>query len=145
MKDSQFRAGFRALALAAVATASLLASQGLVAQAPPQMTLAEEMTAALPQLRADLPKQVDEVTTWTGIDARGTEFVYEMSVNVTVPAAQIATVGQAIQQANQTRLCADANAGALIRRGASMRHFYTDQGGNRFETRVASCPPAPAN
>ena len=145
MNDSRSRAGFSTLALTAIVAALLVPAQALRAQAPPQMTLAEEMAAALPQLRAELPKQVDEVTTWTGIDARGTEFVYEMSVNVTVPAAQIATIGQAIQQANQTRLCTDVNAGALIRRGASMRHFYTDQGGNRFETRVASCPPAPAN
>jgi hypothetical protein len=116
---------------------------GLGAQ--PQPTLAEQMAAAIPQLRATLPKQVDDITTWTGIDAQGTEFVYEMSVSITVPADQLAEAGRAIQEANQTRLCTDRDSGALIRRGASMRHYYRDAAGNRFETRVVSCPPAAAN
>ena len=142
MNDSRSRAGLRILSRAAVAAALLVLPPGLRAQAQPQLTLAEEMEAALPQLRAELPKQVDNVTAWTAIDAIGTEFLYEMSLNFEVPRAQLATLGQAMQAANQARLCADPNAGALIRRGASMRHLYTDQAGNRFETRVVSCPPA---
>ena len=143
MNNSKPRASFRTPALAAAVTALLAIPQGLNAQ--PQPTLADELAAAVPQLRAALPKQIDDVTTWTGIDSRGTEFIYEMSVSVSVPSDQLATVGRAIQEANQRRICADPKSGALIRRGASMLHYYTDQAGNRFETRVASCPPVSSN
>ena len=143
MINSSSRTALRAVALAGAIAGSLWSGQALQAQGQPP--LPDEMAAAARQLRAQLPKQVDDVTTWTGIDSRGTEFVYEMAVSIAVPSAQLATVGRAIQEANQTRLCADPSSGALIRRGASMRHYYTDQAGNRFETLVASCPPAAAN
>ena len=133
----------RFFAVATLAAASVAPLHGLGAQ--PQPTLAEQMAAAVPQLRATLPKQVDDITTWTGIDAQGTEFVYEMSVSVTVPAERLAEIGRTIQDTNQSRLCADPSSGGLIRRGASMRHHYRDAAGNRFETRVASCPPALTN
>jgi hypothetical protein len=128
------------LAAAALALASVAPLHSLAAQ--PQPALADEMATAVPQLRAMLPKQVDEVTTWTGIAAEGTEFVYEMSVAISVPPEQRAAAERTIQDMNQARLCADPSSGRLIRRGGSMRHRYHDAAGNLFETRVVSCPPA---
>ena len=109
-------------------------------QSPPDAELAEQMAQAVPELRARLPQTTDEITTWTGISAQGTQFIYEFTVSVAIAADRLASVRQLMQDANQTRLCADTAAGALIRRGASMRHIYTDTEGKRIETLITGCP-----
>ena len=135
MNRSIFGAAIRAAGGAALC---LAATPALHAQ--PQPTLAEELATAATQVRATLPQRIDEITTATGVEARGTELVYQMSLSVEVPQAQQATVRRALQDLNQTRLCNNASISALMQRGGSMRHIYTDRAGYRFETRVVACP-----
>jgi hypothetical protein len=125
----------RALVLAA-ALAS--AAPGAAAQSDPG--LAAEVEAAAVQLRAQLPMQVDDLTTAVGIRADGAEFVYDMVVNDTVPREAFRSMRDAVQTANQTNLCAQESIATFIRRGGSMRHIYTNAAGDRFETRVTRCP-----
>ena len=123
--------------LAAIGSLLGLAGPGF-AQADAQ--LAAEIAEAIPGLRADLPKPVDEITTWTGIRAEGTRFVYEMRLSTTVERGQLEGMRAAAQQLNQDRLCAQQTIAAFIRRGGGMRHIYTDPAGQSFETVVTACP-----
>ena len=127
----------RILMLAAVGALLGLASPAF-AQA--DAALAAEVAEAIPGLRVDLPKQVDEITTWTGIRAEGTRFVYEMRLSTTVEPTQLAATRAAAQRLNQDRLCAQQTITTFIRRGGSMRHIYTDPAGQSFETLVTACP-----
>ena len=102
--------------------------------------LAQEVAQSIPGLRAGLPKQVDEITTWTGIRAEGSRFVYEMRLSTVVEDARLPALRDAAQRLNQTRLCAEQPIALFLRRGGSMRHIYTDPAGNRFETLVTACP-----
>ena len=112
--------------------------------AQPQPALAEELATAVTELRATLPQRIDEITTTTGVEVRGTELIYQMSLSVEVPQAQRATVRRGLQDLNQSRLCAIPSVNALMQRGGSMRHIYTDRAGYRFETRVVACPAGTA-
>jgi hypothetical protein len=100
-------------------------------------TMAEQAAAAL---REKLPMQADEVTTAVDVRADGAEFVYDMRLAESLSPDQLEARQRQIQQRNQINLC-NGEAGAFIRRGGAMRHVYTDQDGNQFETRVARCPP----
>ena len=104
--------------------------------------LAREIAAAATQLDAQAPMQVDDITTLTGVSSNGTEIVYDMAISQDVPTGQIDQLRQAAQSGNQTNLCADSRSGDLIRMGATMTHRYVDPSGDRFETRVSTCPPA---
>ena len=127
--------------LALGVAAAFVAAGGLdPLHAQRQPTLAEETAQAAADLRAKLPQQVDEVTTAVNITAVGTRFVYEMAINTPIPRDRIDAVRAMIQQHNQSTMCANADAGAFIRRGGSMRHVYTAPGGARFETLVVACP-----
>jgi hypothetical protein len=124
---------------AAIAAGLMLAaSDQALAQADP--ALAQEVAAAIPGLRAEIPKQVDEITTLTGVRGDGPRFVYDMRLSVTIASDRLAAVRETAQRLNQTRLCAQAPIVDFVRRGGSMRHIYTDAAGTRFETLVTACP-----
>jgi len=124
----------------AVAAASGAAGGFDPLHAQREPTLAELAAQAAEQLRAQLPQRVDEVTTLTNLTAEGTRFIYEMAISAPIPRDRLEAARSAIQAQNQTGLCANAESGAFIRRGGSMRHIYTEAGGARFETLVAACP-----
>ena len=92
------------------------------------------------QLQAQLPSRVDDVTTAVGVRADGTAFVYDMLVSDAVPAEAFRSARDAAQAANQTNLCAQELIATFVRRGGSMRHVYRNSAGDRFETRLTSCP-----
>ncbi|HST37113.1 MAG TPA: hypothetical protein VLK25_10855 [Allosphingosinicella sp.] len=106
-----------------------------------------EVEAAAAQLGRQLPMRVDDVTTAVGIRAEGTAFVYEMVVDDSITREQFRSVKDAVEAANRSNLCAQEEVATFIRRGGSMRHIYRNQAGDRFETRLTSCPapvqPAP--
>lgn len=107
----------------------------------PELTAAIGIAAA--QLNQRTPLQVDPVTTLNHVSAEGTNITYEMAINRDLPTAQIETLRQTAQSLNQLNLCREPNTARLIGMGASMTHQYTDPSGDRFETRVSSCPGAP--
>ncbi len=107
---------------------------------PADPALAAQIATAATELNQRTPMTVDPITTLTAVRSQGTEIIYEMAVSQDIPSAQMATIRQTAQTANQTNLCADANAGRLIRMGASMSHYYTDPSGDRFETHITACP-----
>jgi len=112
----------------------------MVPVTPADPALASQIAAAATELNQRTPMTVDAITSLTGVRAQGTEIIYDMAVSQDLPSAQIETIRQTAQAANQTNLCRDPNASRLIRMGASMNHHYTDPTGDRFETRVATCP-----
>lgn len=127
----------------AAAPASNLASadgsKPVDAAATANPELAGQIAQAAQAFQARVPMQVDQITTLTGVRSNGTEVIYEMAVSQAISPAQLEQVRTTAQNANQTNLCADPNAGRLIRMGASMTHQYTDTAGARFETRVTGC------
>jgi hypothetical protein len=102
--------------------------------------LEAEMTAAAAQISGQLPIQVDAITRVVAVRAEGSEFVYDLQVTRAVPAAQVAQMREVLQRTNQTNICNNQSVATFIARGGSMNHRYTDAAGNRFETRVVSCP-----
>lgn len=108
----------------------------------PRDSLADEIAIAVDAMRITLPTPVDSVTTMTGIRAEGTTVYYEMSINQDVSAAELRATRPGVQADLQRTLCADPDTGRLIRRGATLKHQYTDPSGDRMEAAVSSCPPA---
>jgi len=102
--------------------------------------LVQELANAAAQINATMPIRADEITMLTSVRASGTELIYEMSVSQVFPPVQLDQLRMNLQNINQTNLCADINIANLIRRGASMSHYYTDTNGARFQTRIVSCP-----
>jgi hypothetical protein len=102
-----------------------------------------EIAEAAALLDATTPMTVDPITTLTNVSSRGTEVIYDMAIDPVIPRDQLEALHFAAQAHNQRNLCADADAGNLIRMGASMRHRYSDDQGPLFETLITTCPPAP--
>ena len=103
--------------------------------------LVPELRDAAQRANMRVPVRVDAITTLTAVHSDGPEIIYEMSLDTSNPTDRIVALRQRAQAANQTNICNDSVAGTLIRRGASINHRYTDAAGNRFETRIVSCPP----
>jgi len=124
------------------ATAAATGDKPVAPPTPADPALAGQIATAAAELNQRTPMTVDPITTLTAVRSQGTEIIYEMAVSQDIPSAQMATIRQTAQAGNQANLCADANAGRLIRMGASMSHYYTDPSGDRFETHITACPPA---
>jgi hypothetical protein len=105
-------------------------------------SLADEIAAAVEVMRIGLPRQVDSVSTLTGIRSEGTTVYYEMSINQDVSPAELRTMRPGIQADLQRTMCADPDTSRLIRQGATLNHRYTDPSGDRVDLGVSSCPPA---
>ncbi|HEV2867111.1 MAG TPA: hypothetical protein VGX37_11415 [Allosphingosinicella sp.] len=107
-----------------------------------ESSLEYQIAAAIHQISPQLPMRVDDVTTLTAITHEGTNIIYAMAIDQDLPASEIENARSQMQVSNQTALCAQEMTLRLIRMGATMTHRYTDKSGDRFETRVASCPNA---
>lgn len=101
-----------------------------------------EIAEAAAVLDATTPMTVDPITTLTNVISRGTEVIYDMAIDPAIPRDRLEALHFAAQAHNQRNLCADTDAGNLIRMGASMRHRYSDRQGLLFETLITTCPPA---
>jgi len=119
-------------------SAGTSSSSGSGAAANP--LLEAQIAAAVSQLNSSTPVTVDAITTLTRVTSSGTEIVYEMAVSQNAPPGRLDAISSASQTGNQANLCRDPNASRLINMGASMRHVYTMPSGERWETRVSSCP-----
>lgn len=104
-------------------------------------SLAAEIADAVAVMRVGLPRQVDTVSTLTGIRSEGTTVYYEMSINQDVSAAELRAMRPALQADLQRTMCADPDTSRLIRQGATLNHRYTDPSGDRVDLGVSSCPP----
>ncbi len=89
------------------------------------------------------PMRVDEVTTLTGVSARGTTLTSQYTVSQDIPSERIEAARQALQQEIGTRLCADPNTAGLVRRGATIEADYRDPSGDHIRLSFNSCPGAP--
>jgi len=88
----------------------------------------EKVSKAVEQIReqSDLPKQVDSVTTWTGIEAEGAAIHYDYTVSSNVDPASI-TEG-AIRDAVGPNLCSNSETKKLLDEDVDMRYTYKFEG-----------------
>lgn len=84
----------------------------------------DKVSKAVEQIRdeSDLPKQVDSVTTWTGIEAEGTAIHYDYTVSSNVDPASITTA--AVRDAVGPTLCSTKETKRLLDDGVDMRYTY---------------------
>ena len=112
--------------------------------ADPSTALAAEIASAVETMRIGLPRQVDSITTLTGIRSEGTTVYYEMSMNQDLSASELRDMRPGLQADFQRTLCTNPESSRLIRWGATIRHRYTDPSGDQVEIAADSCPGAPA-
>lgn len=91
----------------------------------------EKVSKAVAQIReqSDLPKQVDSVTTWTGIEAEGAAIHYDYTVSANVDPASI-TEG-AIRDAVGPNLCSNSETKKLLDEDVDMRYTYAFEGSSK--------------
>ncbi|MCS5521274.1 hypothetical protein NY551_00840 [Curtobacterium flaccumfaciens pv. oortii] len=91
----------------------------------------EKVSKAVEQIReqSDLPKQVDSVTTWTGIEAEGAAIHYDYTVSANVDPASI-TEG-AIRDAVGPNLCSNSETKKLLDEDVDMRYTYKFEGSSK--------------
>ncbi|PYY47855.1 hypothetical protein DEJ03_04015 [Curtobacterium sp. MCLR17_043] len=91
----------------------------------------EKVSKAVEQIReqSDLPKQVDSVTTWTGIEAEGAAIHYDYTVSANVDPASI-TEG-AIRDAVGPNLCSNSETKKLLDEDVDMRYTYAFEGSSK--------------
>jgi hypothetical protein len=91
----------------------------------------EKVSKAVEQIReqSDLPKQVDSVTTWTGIEAEGAAIHYDYTVSSNVDPASI-TEG-AIRDAVGPNLCSNGETKKLLDEDVDMRYTYKFEGSSK--------------
>ncbi|MCS6557423.1 hypothetical protein NYQ31_03335 [Curtobacterium flaccumfaciens] len=91
----------------------------------------EKVSKAVEQIReqTDLPKQVDSVTTWTGIEAEGAAIHYDYTVSSNVDPASI-TEG-AIRDAVGPNLCSNSETKKLLDEDVDMRYTYKFEGSSK--------------
>lgn len=91
----------------------------------------EKVSKAVEQIReqSDLPKQVDSVTTWTGIEAEGAAIHYDYTVSSNVDPASI-TEG-AIRDAVGPNLCSNSETKKLLDEDVDMRYTYEFEGSSK--------------
>ncbi|WP_420369333.1 hypothetical protein [Curtobacterium sp. L1-20] len=84
----------------------------------------DKVSKAVEQIRdeSNLPKQVDSVTTWTGIEAEGTAIHYDYTVSSSVDPASITT--SAVREAVGPTLCGTKATKDLLDDGVDMRYTY---------------------
>ena len=91
----------------------------------------EKVSKAVEQIReqSNLPKQVDSVTTWTGIEAEGAAIHYDYTVSSNVDPASI-TEG-AIRDAVGPNLCSNSETKKLLDEDVDMRYTYKFEGSSK--------------
>lgn len=91
----------------------------------------EKVSKAVEQIReqSNLPKQVDSVTTWTGIEAEGAAIHYDYTVSANVDPASI-TEG-AIRDAVGPNLCSNSETKKLLDEDVDMRYTYEFEGSSK--------------
>ena len=91
----------------------------------------EKVSKAVEQIReqSNLPKQVDSVTTWTGIEAEGAAIHYDYTVSSNVDPASI-TEG-AIRDAVGPNLCSNSETKKLLDEDVDMRYTYEFEGSSK--------------
>ncbi|WP_176707932.1 hypothetical protein [Curtobacterium flaccumfaciens] len=91
----------------------------------------EKVSKAVEQIReqSDLPKQVDSVTTWTGIEAEGAAIHYDYTVSSNVDPTSI-TEG-AIRDAVGPNLCSNSETKKLLDEDVDMRYTYKFEGSSK--------------
>lgn len=110
------------------------------AQPASEAQLRELVAALVEQARALVPRPVDSERTWTGVRADGVEVIYDITINRDLSADEIAASRRVQEASDPIALCADHTISYLVGLGARLRQIYTDAGGDRFETVIASCP-----
>ena len=123
--------------VAAYRTYTMLTDDGRAAVTPSALEQGLEQAAA--ELRMQLPRAVDEVTTLTAASVEGRRFVYELRVSLDIPVQDIETARSAMQTGNSRDICAQPATRDIVRQGAVLVHRYTDRSGDKFETQVNSC------
>lgn len=99
-----------------------------------------EVADRVRQIQPQLPIQVNEEVAFVGLRAEGTELIFAMRMSQTVPAAQFDAFVGIVRATVQSQVCGTPDQAAFVRRGARLRHVFTDPSGRTFETRVVSCP-----
>ncbi|ROS33791.1 hypothetical protein [Curtobacterium sp. PhB78] len=88
----------------------------------------EKVSKAVVQIReqSDLPKQVDSVTSWTGVEAEGNAIHYDYTVSSSVDPASITE--SAIRDSVGPTLCSNSDTKDLLDEGVDMRYTYAFDG-----------------
>lgn len=91
----------------------------------------EKVSKAVVQIReqSDLPKQVDSVTTWTGVEAEGNAIHYDYRVSSSVDPASITE--SAIRDSVGPTLCSNSDTKELLDQDVDMRYTYAFDGSSK--------------
>lgn len=91
----------------------------------------EKVSKAVVQIReqSDLPKQVDSVTSWTGVEAEGNAIHYDYTVSSSVDPASITE--SAIRDSVGPTLCSNSDTKDLLDEGVDMRYTYAFDGSSK--------------
>lgn len=91
----------------------------------------EKVSKAVVQIReqSDLPKQVDSVTTWTGVEAEGNAIHYDYAVSSSVDPASITE--SAVRDSVGPTLCSNSDTKELLDEDVDMRYTYAFDGSSK--------------
>lgn len=91
----------------------------------------EKVSKAVVQIReqTDLPKQVDSVTTWTGVEAEGNAIHYDYTVSSSVDPASITE--SAVRDSVGPTLCSNSDTKELLDEDVDMRYTYAFDGSSK--------------
>lgn len=91
----------------------------------------EKVSKAVVQIReqSDLPKQVDSVTTWTGVEAEGNAIHYDYTVSSSVDPASITE--SAVRDSVGPTLCSNSDTKELLDQDVDMRYTYAFDGSSK--------------
>lgn len=91
----------------------------------------EKVSKAVVQIReqTDLPKQVDSVTTWTGVEAEGNAIHYDYTVSSSVDPASITE--SAVRDSVGPTLCSNSDTKELLDQDVDMRYTYAFDGSSK--------------
>ena len=93
---------------------------------------------------ASLPMRGDNGTI-TAMTANGTELTIYITLPGELDPAQAARARQVLQAYSDRNSCGLDGYAVIIRAGGRMVWRFTDPSGDVIETRVSTCPPAPAS
>jgi hypothetical protein len=125
--------------LIAAAVGGVLGKAGVQAvMSPSKASIQSQLEAAhekmLPQLRADLPKRVDDQTTMVAVDARGGTVFYSYRVDVNRSDLNFGEFAGELKKSITSAACKEQAYAKSLGYGAKYQYAYSDKNGQALGT-----------
>jgi hypothetical protein len=101
---------------------------------------ARMVSAAAEEIRPQLPVQVDDVTTFTAVEADGARLILTGTIARDLPSTSLLEAENELQRTQTAQSCMNPQARRAIAAGARIEYRYTDASGDRLRSEVLVCP-----